>query len=522
MNSISIKISKGQYLAKVYPQIETNTILCKCLPGLGATYSEIKSKRNSIIIVPNLPAISCKYSVHKKDNLFGVKEGVRTENIVKYLEETQESKKNIKLITTPESFYKIKLAFSEMEIDLYTSCFLLMDESHKLIKDRDYRVDIVIPMDDFFLFDEKAMVSATPIIPRDPRFVEQNFRLVKIIPDFLYKKDIDIIHTNNMLECIRKIIPFMKEQQDPKRSICLFINSTDMILQFIQKLKIEEQSRVFCSEKSVAKLKSLGYKRAHSEWKPSLKADFMFFTSRFYNALDIIMDEKPDVVFVTEPYFAEYTMVDPMTDVIQAIGRFRNGVSSITHIITTRATIHVRTEEGLKEFLDASEHAYNIIQTLYKSSQSPEERNAYNIAMQSLPYYSMLKNGKKDWFAIDNYINDEIVKSAYNNLDLIINRYMESGYFSVKSVNPVLYKFGEHERLALFTTVKWTKELRKNIVKILDNIKDDMGSPLFDSFIEELRERDPDIVNAYFSLGKEIIEQNGYRMKKLRELMIIK
>ena len=43
---------KIQYLTEVLPQIETNTILCKTLTGLGATYSEIKAKRHSIISVP--------------------------------------------------------------------------------------------------------------------------------------------------------------------------------------------------------------------------------------------------------------------------------------------------------------------------------------------------------------------------------------------------------------------------------------------------------------------------------------
>ena len=67
-----------QYLSDVLPQIEANTILCKTLTGLGATYSEIKSKRHSIISVPNVPPIvgKCKAPKHKNDNLFGVKQGV--------------------------------------------------------------------------------------------------------------------------------------------------------------------------------------------------------------------------------------------------------------------------------------------------------------------------------------------------------------------------------------------------------------------------------------------------------------
>ena len=75
---------KIQYLTEVLPQIETNTILCKTLTGLGATYSEIKAKRHSVIIVPNVPPIigKCKDPKHKNDNLFGVKQGVTTEEVL--------------------------------------------------------------------------------------------------------------------------------------------------------------------------------------------------------------------------------------------------------------------------------------------------------------------------------------------------------------------------------------------------------------------------------------------------------
>ena len=64
MNIRHIPIKKGQHLSDVYA-IESNTILCKTLTGLGATYSEIKAKRHSIIIEPNQPAIigKCKSAI---------------------------------------------------------------------------------------------------------------------------------------------------------------------------------------------------------------------------------------------------------------------------------------------------------------------------------------------------------------------------------------------------------------------------------------------------------------------------
>ena len=36
-------------------------------------------------------------------------------------------------------------------------------KAHKAVKDVDYRTNIVLPMDDFFQFKGKALVSATPL-----------------------------------------------------------------------------------------------------------------------------------------------------------------------------------------------------------------------------------------------------------------------------------------------------------------------------------------------------------------------
>lgn len=77
--TISKVDGKLQYLGEVYPQIETNTILKKTLTGIGATHSEIKAPRHSIIIEPTIPVILGKISKHKGDNIKGVFERVYQE-----------------------------------------------------------------------------------------------------------------------------------------------------------------------------------------------------------------------------------------------------------------------------------------------------------------------------------------------------------------------------------------------------------------------------------------------------------
>ena len=52
-----ITLKEGQRLRDVLNEIPTNCILSKRIPGCGATTLELKTDRNSIIIVPNVPVI---------------------------------------------------------------------------------------------------------------------------------------------------------------------------------------------------------------------------------------------------------------------------------------------------------------------------------------------------------------------------------------------------------------------------------------------------------------------------------
>ena len=118
METRYIKINKDannkiQYLKEVLPKIPANTILYKKLTGLGATYGELKADRHSIIIEPNVPVIigKCEDSKHKADALFGVYKGVNTEDVIEYLNKNKG--RFYKILTTPESFKKVKDAFED-------------------------------------------------------------------------------------------------------------------------------------------------------------------------------------------------------------------------------------------------------------------------------------------------------------------------------------------------------------------------------------------------------------------------
>lgn len=508
---------KIQYLTEVLPMIPTNTILYKTLTGLGATYGELKADRNSIIIEPNVPVIigKCNDPKHKENNLFGVYEGVYTEDVIKYLEKSAD--KRIKILTTPESFQKVKDAFELMDMDIYGTCFLLFDECHKIVKDADYRSDITLPFDDFFLFNEKALVSATPISFSDPRFEMQKFQIIRIEPAFEYKLPVSLIHTNNVLEQLKRTLDKLDATD-----ICLFVNSTDMIYSFIKQLDIENESTVFCAKKSVEKLKNKKFKHAFEQWSKSKMKKYNFFTSRFYNALDIELEIKPTVIMISDVYFSEYSMIDPHTDAIQAIGRFRNGVNRVCHIFNTNPNLPVRTEEEIGIYLQVSKEVYDKIKTFYDCATSEDARKAYREALKVLPFNQMLnKDGKENFFAIDNYVDEALLKSSYNAQEKLIASYRSNRLFDL-DVESAYFPFGDFERLKKESKYASLKDKRKEVVRQLELLKGDDETEMIRNYKEDLRKADSFIYGAYEEIGKEMIESLDYSVKRIKEAMILK
>ena len=515
------ELGRVQYLTEVLPEIPTNTILYKKLTGLGATYGEITAKRDSIIIEPNVPVIigKCNDPKHKDDNLFGVYEGVYTDNIVNYLEKSK--KKYYKILTTPESFQKVKDAFEELEMSVHCSCFLLFDECHKLVKDADYRSDITLPIDDFFKFDQKALVSATPIELNDPRFKEQNFKMIEIQPTFDYKKELWLHHTNNTLQALKTVLSKLDNEETAPLPICVFINSTDIIYSLMKQLDLLEDSAVFCAPKSVDKLKKNRFCNVYEEWNKDKMKRYNFFTSRFFNAVDMELEEQPHVIMLTDVYFAEHTMIDPYTDAIQIVGRFRNGVSSITYISNTKKGLPQRSKEEIKGYLICSKEIYRTMKNFYDCATDRASRDAYRAALESLPFNRMLdRNGRENWFAIDNYMDEELMKNyfydenslykAYDNCDSFI--VYHAGYYC---------PLGDSERLKRENKSQSIKDKRKEIVRQLEMLGDCVTEMELE-YKRDLIAADSFIVEAYDTVGKEVIEKLKYSKKKITEAMIQK
>ena len=500
-------LNKGQYLSDVIRQIPTNCILSKRIPGCGATTLELDTNRNSIILVPNVPVINSKCQKYEK--LLGVYETVTVDKIVEYLH----GHRPYKIMTTPESFPKVKKACEICGLNIFKEFFLLDDECHQLIKDVDYRADIILPMDDFFGFERKALVSATPIGFSDPRF--KSFMNIEIHANYDYQQKIQVVHTYSIAKSVRD---YMESHQDNK--VCIFFNSVDGIYSIMEQFNLLGDATVYCAPKSRYKLKAEhGFTNAYDVWSANTMKRYNFFTGRFYTAFDLELPYKPDLLMLTDPFTSPYTMLDVDTDCIQICGRFRNGISSATHIYRTNPDIIAKTREQLEWEISEHEFAYNTIQTLYNSTNYKDHRYAFGEALETLPFREYLNPDlTKNWFRIDNDINEALVVSRYKYRGQVKFWYTDCHYFIPTFEDKPYNK--HDEGLRIVAAARSTKDKRRRMVQFLSELEDPDSEYAMD-FINEIRKIDPFIVEAFELLGRKRIEELGYNQRAIAEKMIL-
>lgn len=522
MKIVKAILKKGEWLLNALKRvgcemIPTNTILNKTLTGLGATHSEIHSKRNSIIIEPNVPVILGK--LNDNENLEAVYEKCTPHTINKYLQMDIPYKK---IMTTPESFKKIRKAAMELKINIYKDYFCLFDECEKLTQDIDYRRKISQPIYDFFQFEQKALVSATPLEMSHPEFEKQGFQLIKIEPDYDYKKDLELIVTNSYYKRLRIVLDNLKDS----KHICIFFNVTDGIGDLIDNLKVTDY-KVFCSQKSVEKLKKRGITNAYERIDYPL-AKYNFFTCRFYSALDILNGKhKPDILMLTDLRTAQWTMIDPFTEAIQIQGRFRKKgnddvtYNSLTHITTIDPDIRVQSKEEIKSRIDQSIINYGLLKKEHDETTDEFKRKAILKDMGNLEYQNLIdERGDINPFSIDNLYNEERVRAYYQSADALYQAYLATGFFNV-TYNNVTECVGEDDIERLNNTkvaIKQREQLANMIVRMEEWFN--VGKITFEekqellNLIRKQPEGD-DILSAYYKIGKDAIVSAEYKKQSI-------
>lgn len=373
---------------------------------------------------------------------------------------------------------------------------MLFDECERTVQDVGFRSSITAPVDDFFRHKHKAMVSATPIIPSDPRFEQQGFRMIVFKPDYDYKHTLHLIHTNNTPVALRQEIERRMKAGD---KVCIFFNAVECIGRLILTYNIKDRTNIYCGEDGVKTLKAEGFSNAFSSLTPL--APINFFTSRFYSAVDIDVapSDKVSVIMVSDYSLGRYSLIDPTTEAVQIVGRFRAGVEYICHIINTSHSPECVGVENIKERLNGGENVYNAISQITPSSFY--ESSALTQALERMDYSRFVESdGSRNHFMWDNATNAESVKSYYEPFGGLEEIYKK--HFKVT--------ISEHNTNS-FVPLK--KAEQKSTTEGLFRA---VAEYYFQHSPQEAEEIIAEMMNTLRTFGADYVKEKGYNFDKLK------
>lgn len=527
MNVELLNTNKEEWLSDAlkrqgYKMIPTNVVIDKTVTGLGITHMEIHAKRPSIIIEPNVPVIIGK--AEGKDNCLAVYAVCTKTDIKNFLK--RKDLANKKLITTPEGFKKIKTVAEGLGIDIFKEYFCLFDECEKIIQDVDYRSRIAQPMNDFFEFEQKAMVSATPLEMRHPKLKEQGFRKLKIIPLYDYRKEMTLIPTRSFDRTVKEQLRRLL-QTSP--CICIFFNSTNGINSLVNFLLEEhliapDEYKIFCSQDSVKRLQETCFDESFEKLKLPL-AKVNLFTSRFFSAVDITTLQKPDILILTDCVSVPHSIIDPFTEAIQAQGRFRNKYedgntyNSLTVIANVNENMEVFTDEDVTARIEVFKANYEHFKKLQKNEQNNIKRQAIAEDLKAIKYNDLLGDDDKlNYFAVDNWYNEERVKRYYLSAEALHQAYMNCLFFNI-NYQPEEQGIGEEDQLQ----IRQASSKKAKWKKIVDNLerleKYKLQHPDYDmeaeiSMLREFEDADY-IIDAYLLIGAAPIRNANFNKTQI-------
>lgn len=523
-----LNIHKGEYLSEAlkrqgYPMLPSNAIINKVMTGTGATYMELKPKlspRNSIVIEPYRSAVENK--VQAFDEVQGVFKEVTVKKLTAYLKNS--NIKHKKIITTPEGFEnKVLKVAKQLKMNIYKEYFCLFDESEHLTEDTGYRRSISAPMKEFFKFEGKALVSATPLKPSKytlTLFLRHQFKWIEIKPDYDYREDMTLVTTRSFYRRVKQEVKRLLDNGSPH--VCIFYKTTEGICNIVESLLHdgiikEDDYKVFCSKESADKLKSRFLEHSTDRLELPLRK-VNLFTSRFFPSIDINLKELCDVLILSNYDHVKHTLINPFTEAIQCQGRFRhvfpNGkrYNSLAVVASIPNELKAKSDEEVQADIEARIKCYRAIQ---QEKIKADDSTYYDKELKRLRLNEVLNSERNgfDRFAIEQLLLDEQVKGYYLSPNALRQAYEDTGYFNV-DFQPEDEVVGEDDIYRIKAAK--TKEKWQFIVSVLSNIKEDENAV---QLIRAKCVEEEWLINAFFKLGREVIEQQKYSKTTIKKLL---
>jgi len=459
-SNVIFYINEGEKLSNLLTQLP-HGLVDKKATGIGATTLEIKSKRNSIIVVPTIKLAAQKVDKENKEYdkdvclYVGSREtrhSTSEKEINDYLDDTEIKHK--KIIVVADSLKKVIETIEKRGENVYRDYFLMVDEIDMLQSDGHFRDNLEKVIDYYLKFkiQRRCLVSATVKEFSSPHLQkEQNQCLTTIKYWEAPKRNIKVKHTNNIHRAVsEEITNRLKTNQDEKILVAYNqIRGIQKIISLLDKETIKK-CKILCAIASKENVGKDFYTELTTEDK--LKDDCLvaFMTCSYFAGIDIY--DKCHLITVSNTEIP-YTVL-PLNKITQIHGRCRNGILSDTIIQNSE-------KKEMKGFKNIDEYKKHLF---YKSDKVIEFMKAAKPIIKDDKYLEDLFADIED--AIIGKANETLYSQAIYKLvrrNAFDKSIIQRAYFNIDALC---------EKMIAYTTLYSDKEGLYKALEDLKNIVD--------------------------------------------------
>lgn len=332
----------------------------KTATGIGATSLALENKENVIILVPSINLVDNKIKQYpnKRFNhkVLGVYEGVYKDDVDKYVLESIQEKKPIKIIATVDAIYKLEhlIPGCRVIIDEFDKIFEVAGGGSKRMRAIAHTMNLLEQYKDIV-----TLITATPIdtkwldpwVATIPQVIMNWSHSIKVLPIVVERTYPFKSLKDEFLIPLRKN-GFVDVNGHIFSRVIVYINSVTQIVKVIRESGLDRERCAVIVGDSFRNDVLLGSLR---RYEAGMDVDYLFITATGFQGIDLYIEDAMSIVV---SYTGKiYQMIDLRTDLQQAISR--NRIKDNPHygkyIFIYNEAIFEKTEKELLYIIDRIE-----------------------------------------------------------------------------------------------------------------------------------------------------------------------
>lgn len=525
-----------RYLAEKMKDLPMNCMFDKGRTGCGGTTIALGNNKNYIVLVPMVNLIKNKRAQVKKDDyeIFGVHKGIYEEEFTDYCQRVWSKGHPLKIMSTYDSFLKVGDWLKSLHFDPYVNAQTLVDEYHMLAYWYKLKPHVMRGvMSETKKYDNKCFMTATPLKGIAVLKELENCPTKRVEWEEKEQKEVRLIPVRSVQKSLAELVGQNYAERiagETDINLHIFINSVNTSVNIAYDLNVPpEHVRIVCSENDEKNIYKTGNKYK-IETMDSQSKIINFYTATAFCGTDIY--DENGVTVIASDVRKQHTLLDVSTMIPQIMGRIRNSRYK-DH------ALHIYSENRYDNSNSEEEYLASIREDFEQAKNYAEDINKMRPESISQTYEALSLSGKlrNDCIVLGEdgkvYADENILRIDLANYYLR-KSYTTQGLKDSYTAENFTFQVDEEVQKEIDRLVNSAKNHRYSfkdafleyadaIEQYDEECKEKGCAPDYSEFNKEMSHiwRDnPRVIDAYQLLGREKVEQLGYKTKYVdRELI---